>query len=317
MAETTFGVRYEGPALADGRMPVRDLAPALLALGELFREASRDLYPDLPAPTLDVRATEKGSFDVQMVLVADGHMWEQVVNMLTAKGPTALTNLLGLVIDGAVVGTGVIKLIQIIGKRKIEREEATDNPDQMRVILDDETVIEAPAGTVRIYRNPKVRRAARDAVAPLKRPDMEQVKFETSETDAEPLTVKADDVPAFDFAAEPQDEEVVSEAEIDVTLDVFSPELQPGSERKWRFGGLGESFMAKIEDPEFAEKVVNHEEEFGSGDQLEATLEIVQKRDPDSGTIRDSRRVVKVKRVIKGPQQLQLDSDSDSDADTQ
>src|SRR5262245_35807923 len=139
MAETTFGVKYEGPALAEGRMPVRDLAPALLALGELFREASRELYPELPAPSLDVKAAEKGSFDVQMVLAADG-MWEQVVNMLSAKGPTALTNLLGLVIDGGVVGTGLFKLIQIIGQRKIEREEATNNPDQMRIILDDETV---------------------------------------------------------------------------------------------------------------------------------------------------------------------------------
>jgi|SRR5215218_1095206 len=311
MAETTFGVKYEGAALADGRMPVRDLAPALLALGELFREASKELYPDLPSPSLDVKATEKGSFDVLMVLTADG-MWEQVVNMLTAKGPTALTNLLGLVIDGAVVGTGLFKLIQIVGKRQIEREEATDNPDMMRLILDDETVIEAPAGTIRLYRNPKIRRAARDSVAPLKRPEMDRVKFQTPDADAEPLTVKSGDVPAFDLAAETKDEEVVSETEIDVTLDVFSPELEPGSERKWRFGGLGESFMAKIEDPEFAEKVANHEEVFGVGDQLEATVEIVQRRDPESGKIRDTRRVVRVKQVIKGPQQLPL-SEPDSE----
>jgi hypothetical protein len=311
MAETTFGVKYEGAALADGRMPVRDLAPALLALGELFREASKELYPDLPSPSLDVKATEKGSFDVLMVLSADG-MWEQVVNMLTAKGPTALTNLLGLVIDGAVVGTGLFKLIQIVGKRQVEKEEATDNPDMMRLILDDETVIEAPAGTIRLYRNPKIRRAARDSVAPLKRPEVDQVKFQTPEDEAEPLTVKKGDVPAFDLAAETKDEEVVSETEIDVTLDVFSPELEPGSERKWRFGGLGESFMAKIEDPEFAEKVANHEEVFGVGDQLEATVEIVQKRDPESGKIRDTRRVVRVKQVIKGPQQLPL-SEPDSE----
>jgi hypothetical protein len=312
MAETTFGVKYKGQALADGRMPVRDLAPALLALGELFREASKELYPELPTPSLDVKANEKGSFDIQMVLAADGR-WEQVVNMLSAKGPTALTNLLGLVIDGTILGTGLIKMIQVIGKRKIKREEAADNPEQMRIILDDETVIEAPTGTVRLYRNPKIRRAARDSIAPLKRPEMEQVEFRPTGADAAPVTVQAEDVGAFDLAAEPEGEETVSEQEIDVTLDVFSPEFEPGSERKWRFGGLGESFMAKNEDPEFAEKVAKHEEVFGAGDQLEATVEIVQKRDPETGKIRDSRRVVRVKRVIKAHEQLYL-SDADADA---
>ena len=40
LAETAFQIAYEGPALETGRMPVRDLAPALLALGDLFTEAS-------------------------------------------------------------------------------------------------------------------------------------------------------------------------------------------------------------------------------------------------------------------------------------
>lgn len=61
MAETTFSVTYDGAALQDGRMPVRELAPALLALGEVFRVAAAEVYPDLPTPTLEVKATKKGS----------------------------------------------------------------------------------------------------------------------------------------------------------------------------------------------------------------------------------------------------------------
>src|SRR3954447_20078355 len=96
MAETAFEVKYDGEALRDGRMPVRDLAPALLALGELFRIAGSELYPDLPPPTLEAKATEKGSFDVHLIINASD-AWEQVMNMLTAKGSTALSNLEALV----------------------------------------------------------------------------------------------------------------------------------------------------------------------------------------------------------------------------
>lgn len=46
MAESAFTVTYDGPALATGRIPVRDLAPALLALGELFLDASSLVNPD-------------------------------------------------------------------------------------------------------------------------------------------------------------------------------------------------------------------------------------------------------------------------------
>lgn len=109
--------------------------------------------------------------------------------------------------------------------------------------------------------------------------------------------------PRSTLAAGAEDEEIVSESEVDLILDVFGPQLKPGSERRWSFGGLGATFEARIEAPEFVEKVANHEEEFGVGDQLDATVEIAQKRDPGSGTIRDTRRVVKVNRVIKGSKQ--------------
>ena len=48
MAEIEFHIAYDGPALVDGRMDVRDLAPALIALGELFQEANGMINPNIP-----------------------------------------------------------------------------------------------------------------------------------------------------------------------------------------------------------------------------------------------------------------------------
>lgn len=43
MAGAKFQVRYSGPLLADHTMDVRDLAPAMLALGDLIREANNEI----------------------------------------------------------------------------------------------------------------------------------------------------------------------------------------------------------------------------------------------------------------------------------
>src|SRR4051812_5815472 len=119
MAEIEFGITYDGPALADGRMPVRDLAPALLALGELFTEASVVAYPDREPVAVHVRATKEGSFVVQMVLQS-ADAWDQVINIFSSKGADALSNLFAFVLPA---GTGVVWLIRRLHGREIEHQE--------------------------------------------------------------------------------------------------------------------------------------------------------------------------------------------------
>ena len=78
-------------------MPVRDLAPALLALGEIFSESGKLLYPDRPPVSLNIRATDEGSFLVQLLLEGE-RAWDQFVDVFSADSIDALANLKELVI---------------------------------------------------------------------------------------------------------------------------------------------------------------------------------------------------------------------------
>src|SRR4051794_19513081 len=101
-----FELTFDGPALATGRMPVRELAPALLALGDLFHEAHVISAPTEAPVELEVRAApRRGSFEVSLYLSTS-----DVVNLLTSSEAVAAGTIITLV--GGVVG--LFKLIRWI-----------------------------------------------------------------------------------------------------------------------------------------------------------------------------------------------------------
>jgi hypothetical protein len=115
------------------------------------------------------------------------------------------------------------------------------------------------------------------------------------------------DAPSFEALPPADDPELLSEQVLDdVYLEIKTVDLEEESERKWRFGGIGGTFTAQIEDPEFMQKVARHEVVFGTGDQLRARVEITQRREPGTGKIKQTRRITKVYERIKAPEQLRL-----------
>lgn len=302
MAETSFEVKYDGEALRDGRMPVRDLAPALLALGQLFTEASQLLYPENDPVSLEIEATKEGSFSVDLILHATAMGWDQVASMSAMEGLTALYVFKDFVI-GDSADMSLFKLIKWLKGRRIVEEEDGPEPGTTTLRTEDGSELIVKAEVAGLNRDPRIRRKVRDVVEPLRKDGVDTLQFRSGSDKA--VEFEKEDIPAFEVPDD-QDDEVVSRQEIDVYLEVFTADLEEGSGRKWRFGGLGQTFMAPIEDPQFLEKVARHEEVFGSGDQLHATVEIVQKRDPATNKIRAERRIVKVHDLLKAPEQLSL-----------
>ena len=63
MSKTDFKISYGGPAVENGTMDVSDLAPALLAVGEIFREINKELNGERAEVKTNVVAVKEGCFD--------------------------------------------------------------------------------------------------------------------------------------------------------------------------------------------------------------------------------------------------------------
>jgi hypothetical protein len=306
MAETSFEVKYEGDALRDGRMPVRDLAPALLALGQLFTEASQLLYPQNEPVALDIQATREGSFEVELILHGAGAAWDQISTNPVNSAATLI--LFKEMIIGSSVDPSLLGLIKWLKGKLVVEESPGPEPGEVTLKAEDGSQVTVKSEVAGLNRDPQIRKKAREVVEPLKRPGMDNLEIRSSAESS--LRLEKDDVPAFEVP-EIEDAEVLSEQEIDVYLDVLTAELEQGSTRKWRFGGLGATFWAPIEDTEFMEKYSHREQLLGVGDRLHAKVKIIQKRDPSTSKIRLERQVMEVKEVIEAPEQLSLKERTD------
>ena len=70
MSATEFAIAYDGPALANHTMDVETLGPALLAFGDICREAHRVVNgDDVARVKVHVKATSEGCFDILFELV--------------------------------------------------------------------------------------------------------------------------------------------------------------------------------------------------------------------------------------------------------
>jgi hypothetical protein len=296
VAETAFAVTYEGPSVADGTMPVRQLAPALLALGELFADASQLLYPDRAPVALNIKATERGSFLVQLLLEAE-RAWDDLIDISDSDTLLALATLETLVIGG---GQGVLWLIKRLKNRRIVGQEPAPAPGVIRLTLDDQTTVEIPSTVLTMYERVDVRRKARQVVSPLESEGIESVSFQSS--GVESLAIEKEDLPAYEVAPGP--EEPLLESEQEMVVEIAAVVFTEGN--KWRFSDGTHTFFAAMEDRMFLERVERGDEAFRKGDMLRCRMRIVQSR--TASGLQTDYRVVRVLEHLPRATQLTIDA---------
>ena len=269
-----FSIKYDGPALADHQMDVRELAPALIALSSLLEEANNAAFDGSNEVRVQVKGNFKGgSFGVDFIAMQT--IGQQILTMLTGPQASAASNLSGILQGLGLLGTGACGLIGLIKWLKGRKPTSVTKHGDMEIFeirtLQELETFEVDLVTGRLYRSRVVRQSLAKVLKPLERDGIDV--FATGLDGITQNVVTKEELACFVDAA--QEADIVSDTTSEgALLQVESAVFKDGN--KWRFHDGATAFFAEITDREFLDRVEAGSERFGKGDVLVVDLRRVQ-----------------------------------------
>lgn len=256
MTKARFEIAFEGDPFDDGEIDVRDLAPTLLAFGNVVQAANKALNGDRADARLKVAATDHGSFVAALTM--DVGWLTDMLDAVSAhpQRVVAADQLMDLLIKaGTIVGGGAVGLfaaIKVLGGKRPEKVEPRGGGtteitiNQTALVVDDRTVA--------LLQDLPTREAVEDLGAKAARVDgLDNLRIGTDSDEAEAVRFARSDLPSLMVPPEP-DEPDTEITHRDAWLKIVSVHFRDGY--KWRFSDGGEGpFTAEMEDAEFQNKV--------------------------------------------------------------
>src|SRR5208283_854577 len=256
--DAEFGFAYDGKALAENTMDVRDLAPSLIALGELFERANEILNGEKVAVSLKVQATKPGSFELALILK---DTFLSTTQFLTSDMVTSACALLTLVLGGKEVAKG--NLFKTIKSLKGQKPEAIEGKNGVTLKASNIELF-IPTEVYRLYKDDKIKSLSQAVIEPLFREGIDKIIVKDHGKEVESVT--KDDAPSFTFSSVESaegEENIIPR----LALRLIAPNLdfKPG---KWKLNdGGGTKYYAMLDD-RFLNEVRDRKRRFGVGDYL-------------------------------------------------
>lgn len=255
-------VTYQGPALDTHEMDVRELAPALLALADIFDHIGAEVLGGQGVVQVRVHGSFlSGSFGVDLLLVQK--LATQLMSFLTSKqmvSTEALAFVVRLFYD----------LIRFLRKRRGREVLRFDlREGQYVTVFKDGTEIDVEETLVRLLQNDAAIDALRRVVAPLEREGIESVAFGT---DHDVQEVVAKEEAAYIVPIDTP-EEILIDEERKMALSLLSVVFK--EDNKWRMSDGQTTLYVAMEDPVFLVRM-DRGEAFAKGDLLIGKVHVRQ-----------------------------------------
>lgn len=268
-----FHVIYDGEALKEHLMDVRDLAPAMMAISDLLTHANQEINGDNLKIELKVKANFKaGSFGIEFHEILT--WYRNVVDILSGKEFTAIANAGALI---ALIGlfkgprNGVIQLYKYLrGSPPLNIEEQIDG--EVMVYYTETDFILVEKRVLQLYRSQVIANDISKMLEPLKKQGIDSF-YVVKDSDKDRIQVMIDESEVDYFQFQEYDDSInfeVSETFIQIESICFK------ENNKWKFSNGSVVFNAQITDSEFLRKVDNGELRFGKGDILRVQLKTSQ-----------------------------------------
>ena len=298
MSQIEISFSYDGPAMATHRMDVYELAPALLAFGDLLREANYTVNGENASVTVFVRA----DFEKQCFLVN-----YEVVH-------TFLQQALGFVMSVHAAGAKEIvewtisawELLKLLKGKKVDPattlEDRNNKGDIIIPIEGDNNNVTVNKNVFNIYENPQFRRSTEKVLRPLERPGIE-----LAEITVDGKVNRYDKKEAADIVASCRTFELTEEIEaqpVVAWLTVYSPKYDTEA-RTWQFKWGEQKITVDVSKTDIVKDALSRGAAY-VGDRHKVEMAITQEK---SGRV-----TYKVNRVLeskRGPQQVPLPSSND------
>ncbi|MBA3755082.1 MAG: hypothetical protein H0X02_02120 [Nitrosomonas sp.] len=255
-------IRYDGFILAEHRMDISDLAPALIAISELCKIANSKFNDNKSSVKVLMKADIAQKciqLDLQVVLT----LWDNIKSLINdedTKSAKEILDWIGIIVGSASI-YGAIKLSSSLRDKTIDSVEYTvkdgKNVAQINVKGDNNTVnniVYAYPQAVELLKDDSAVSNIKKIVSPLVKEGYEILQFETDDH-VESIT-KTEAAAIMDFEPSFTTSQIDDAQIINAWVTAYSP-VYDKDKTKWRFR-LGDAIVnMDISETDIAERAIN------------------------------------------------------------